>query len=60
MKKNKYFQPSYPVITCLPKRLFYSEPAGGKHSQGGHKKCYKDTLKASLKSFGIDLTSGKP
>ena len=40
--------------TRLPKRLFYGELAEGKRSQGGQKKRYKDTLKASLKCFNID------
>ena len=38
----------------LPKRLFYGELQEGKRSQGGQRKRFKDTLKASLKSFGID------
>ena len=37
----------------LPKRLFYSELADGKRSQGGQKKRYKDMLKVSLKRFNI-------
>ncbi|KAJ1104868.1 hypothetical protein NDU88_002276 [Pleurodeles waltl] len=41
----------------LPKRLFYGELAEGKCTQGGQKKCFKDTLKVSLKSFGIDPDS---
>ena len=43
--------------TRLPKKLFYGELAEGKRSQGGQKKRFKDTLKASLKSFDIDLDS---
>ncbi|KAJ1205004.1 hypothetical protein NDU88_000439 [Pleurodeles waltl] len=38
----------------LPKRLFYGELAEGKRTQGGQKKCFKDTLNVSLKSFAID------
>ncbi|KAJ1157484.1 hypothetical protein NDU88_010195 [Pleurodeles waltl] len=37
----------------LPKRLFYGELAEGKRTQGGQKKRLKDTLKVSLKNFGI-------
>ena len=32
----------------LPKKVFYGELQVGKCSQGGQKKCYKDTLKAPL------------
>ena len=35
----------------LPKKVFYGELQEGKRSQGGQKKRYKDTLKASLKAF---------
>ncbi|KAJ1170395.1 hypothetical protein NDU88_002272 [Pleurodeles waltl] len=42
---------------CLPKRLFYGKLAEGKCTQGGQKKCFKDTLKVSLKSLGIDPDS---
>jgi hypothetical protein len=41
----------------LPKQLFYSELASGKRSTGGQYKRYKDTLKANLKSFNIDVDS---
>ncbi|KAJ1130123.1 hypothetical protein NDU88_008479 [Pleurodeles waltl] len=41
----------------LPKRLFYGEMAEGKCTQGRQKKRFKDTLKVSLKSFGIDPDS---
>ena len=37
----------------LPKKVFYGELQEGKRSQGGQKKRYKDTLKASLKDFNI-------
>ena len=37
----------------LPNRLFYGKLQQGKHSWGGHKKHYKDTLKVSLKAFDI-------
>ena len=40
----------------LPKKLLYGELTG-KCSQGGKKKCFKDTLKASIKSFNIDAES---
>ena len=33
----------------FPKKVFYGELQEGKRSQGGQKKRYKDTLKASLK-----------
>ena len=38
----------------LAKKLFYGELAEGKRSQGCQKKRFKDTLKVSLKSFGIN------
>ena len=38
----------------LPKIIFYGEIHNGRRSQGGQKKRFKDTLKTSLKSFGID------
>ena len=41
----------------LPKKLFYGELREGKRSQGGQKKRYKDTLKASLKDFDIPIGS---
>ena len=37
----------------LPKKVFYEELQVGKRSQGGQKKCYKDTPKVSLKNFNI-------
>ena len=37
----------------LPKKLLYGELSQGRRSQGGQKKRFKDTLKVSLKSFGI-------
>ena len=37
----------------LPKKVFYEELQEGKRSQGGKKKRYKDTLKASLKGSSI-------
>ena len=39
----------------LPKKVFYGELQEGKRSQGGQKKRYKDTLKASLKDFDIPV-----
>ena len=36
-----------------PKKVFYGELQEEKRSQGGQKKRYKDTLKASLKDFDI-------
>ena len=41
----------------LPKRLFYGELEEGKRCHGGQKKRFKDSLKVSLKSFGIDPLS---
>ena len=40
----------------LPKKILYGEQVG-KHSHGGQKKRYKDTLKASLKDFNIPKES---
>ena len=37
----------------LPKKVFYGELQVGKRSQGGQKKCYKGTIKASLIDFNI-------
>ena len=37
----------------LPKKDIYKELQEGKRSQGGQKKCYKDTLRFSLKDFNI-------
>ena len=37
----------------LPKKVLYAELQEGKRSQGGHKKRYKDILKASIKDFNI-------
>ena len=39
----------------LPKRQFYCKLEQGKPSPGGHKKCYKDTLKVSLNAFDINI-----
>ena len=41
----------------LPKKVLYGELQEGKRSQGGQKKRYKDTLKASLKDFNIPTES---
>ena len=41
----------------LPKKVFYGELQEEKRSQGGQKKRYKDTLKASLKDFEIPMGS---
>ena len=44
----------------LPKKVFYGESMEGKRSQGGQKKCYKDTLKDSLKDFDIPMGPWEP
>ena len=41
----------------LPKKVLYGQLQEGKRSQGGQKKHYKDTLKASLKDFNIPIES---
>ena len=41
----------------LPKKVLYGKLQEGKRSQGGQKKHYKDTLKASLKDFNIPIES---
>ena len=41
----------------LPKKVLYGELQEVKRSQGGQKKRYKDTLKASLKDFNIPIES---
>ena len=40
-----------------PKKVFYGELLEGKRSQGGQKKRYKETLKASLNDFDIPTGS---
>ena len=41
----------------LPKKILYGELEMGKRCDGGQKKRYKDTLKASLKDFNIPTES---
>ena len=41
----------------LPKKLLFGELRHGEHSLGGQKKHFKDTLKVSLKAFGISHNS---
>ena len=41
----------------LPKRLLYGKLQQGKCSPQGQKKCYKDTLKVSLKVFDISINT---
>ena len=47
------------LLLCLrlPKKVLYGELQEGKRSQGGRKKRYKGTLKASLKDFNIPTES---
>ena len=55
---NNQLQRSVHVVRMnddwLPKRPFYGELATGKWSKGGQLKRYKNSLKVSLKNFGID------
>ena len=44
----------------LPKKVLNGELQVGKRSQGGQKKRYKDTLKASLKDFDIPTVPSNP
>ena len=39
----------------LPKKLLYGELSQGKRFQGGQKKRFKDSVKASLKAFDLDI-----
>ena len=41
----------------IPKQLFYGKLSEGKRYQGGQKKRYKDSLKASLKSLQINTST---
>ena len=41
----------------LPQHILYGELVTGKRSQGGQRKRFKDNLKSSLKSCGINLSS---
>nr|VZI45777.1 unnamed protein product [Spirometra erinaceieuropaei] len=41
----------------LPKRLFYGDVATGSRRQGGQIRCYKDTLKSSLKCLQINTAN---
>jgi hypothetical protein len=41
----------------IPKLLLFGELATGKRSQGGQRKRYKDSFKATLKDFGLDPSS---
>ncbi len=56
----KWFQLRWTGHVCrmpdehLPKRLLYGEVCRGKCSHSSQHKCYKDTLKATLKSWGLD------
>ena len=44
----------------LPKKVLYGKLQEGKRSQGGQKKRYKDTLKASLKDFKFSIFQLSP
>ena len=41
----------------LPKKVFYGELQERRRSKSDQKKCYKDTLKASLKDFDTPIES---
>uniref|UniRef100_A0A0L8HXH2 C2H2-type domain-containing protein n=1 Tax=Octopus bimaculoides TaxID=37653 RepID=A0A0L8HXH2_OCTBM len=41
----------------IPKKLLFGEHQHGKHSYGGQRKRFKDSLKVSLKAFNIDPSS---
>ena len=45
------------LMSGCQKKVLYGELQEGKRSQGGQKKRYKDTLKASLKDFNIPTES---
>ena len=56
LRKNQLRWTGHVVLmndSRLPKRLFYSELSVGRRSAGGQYKRYKDTLKATLKSFNM-------
>ena len=48
-------------LACLTigyqSNFFYGELVKGRRSRGASKKCFKDTLKSSLKAFKLDLDS---
>ena len=39
----------------IPKQLFYGQPKNGQRKIGASRKRYKDSLKAHLKDFNIDV-----
>ena len=41
----------------LPRKVFYGDRQEVKRSEGGQKKAYKDTIKASLDDFNIPTKS---
>jgi len=43
--------------SCIPKQLLYGELCRGGKKIGGQRKCYKNSLKAYLKHFNIDVTT---
>ena len=45
--------------TCLPKQIMYSEVEDVKHTRGGQRKWYKDTLHRSLKECSIRTKTGE-
>ena len=43
--------------SIIPKQLLYGELSQGARKVGGQCKCFKDSLKANLKDFNMDITT---